>query len=197
MLDSARIARALAAHPARTIAVDGRHPAAVLLPVYVREETATVLFTRRTEHLKHHRGEISFPGGRWQPADADLQATALRETEEELGIRAADVTVLGRLDDFVSVHGYHVVPFVGTFPWPYGLRVDAGEIAEVIEVPLTTLRDPDLWRQEDWRHRGRRYPVHFCLVGEHVIWGLTAAILRQFLQRTGGGDAGSNSLLLA
>jgi 8-oxo-dGTP pyrophosphatase MutT (NUDIX family) len=193
----ARVEQALAACPLRTIDPRGLHPAAVLLPLYRRDGVESVLLTRRSEHLRHHRGEIAFPGGRRHPDDADRLATALRETEEEMGIRPADVTVLGRLDDCVSVHGYHVVPFVGTFPWPYGLRVDAGEIAEVIEVPLTRLRDPDLWRQEDWRHRGRRYPVHFCLVGEHVIWGLTAAILRQFLQRTGGGDAGSNSLLLA
>lgn len=186
MLDPAGIARALAGYPLRTIDPSGLRPAAVLLPLYVREGEETVLFTRRAEHLNHHRGEISFPGGRRHPDDADLLATALRETEEEVGIRPADVTVLGRLDDFVSVYGYHVVPFVGTFPWPCRFRVDAREIAEVIEVPLTTLRDPGIWRREDWRHRGRHYPVHFCTVGEHEIWGLTAAILRQFLRRAFG-----------
>ncbi|HEY7745002.1 MAG TPA: CoA pyrophosphatase [Desulfuromonadales bacterium] len=188
MFDPARITGALAGYPLRSIDPQGLRPAAVLLPLYVREGEDTVLFTRRTEHLNHHRGEISFPGGRRQPDDVDLQATALRETEEEMGIRPADVTVLGRLDDFVSVHGYHVVPFVGTFPWPYSFRVDAREIAEVIEVPLATLRDPAIWRQEDWRHQGRMHPVHFYTVGEHEIWGLTAAILRQFLRRVFGGE---------
>lgn len=183
MLDIARIERALAGYPLRTIDANGLHAAAVLLPLYVRDGEETVLFTRRTEHLNHHRGEISFPGGRRHPEDADLLATALRETEEEMGIRPADVTALGRLDDFVSVHGYHVVPFIGTFPWPYPFRADPREIAEVIEVPLATLRDPGIWRQEDWRHQGRHYPVHFCTVGAHEIWGLTAAILRQFLRR--------------
>jgi 8-oxo-dGTP pyrophosphatase MutT (NUDIX family) len=183
MVDPVGIARALASYPLRSIDPDGLWPAAVLLPLYVREGEDTVLFTRRTEHLHHHRGEISFPGGRRHPSDLDLLATALRETEEEMGIRPAEVNVLGRLDDFVSVHGYHVVPFVGTFPWPYPFRVDAGEIAEVIEVPLEILRDPAIWRQEDWSHHGRIHPVHFCTVGEHEIWGRTAAILRQFLRR--------------
>lgn len=183
MMDADKISRALASYPPETIDADGLHPAAVLLPLYVRDGEDTVLFTRRTEFLNHHRGEISFPGGRWRPEDIDLQRTALRETEEEMGIRSVDVTVLGRLDDFISVHGYHVVPFVGTFPWPYPFRVDTSEIAEVIEVPLATLRDPARWRQEDWQHRGRLYPVDFCTVDKHEIWGLTAAILRQFLRR--------------
>lgn len=191
MLDSVRIARALADYPLRSIDGNGLQPAAVLLPVYLREGEETVLFTRRTEYLKHHRGEISFPGGRWQSDDVDLLATALRETEEEMGIRAQDVKVLGRLDDFVSVHGYHVVPFVGTFPWPYRFRVDFREIAEVIEVPLATLQDPLVWRREDWRHRGRLNPVDFYTVGKHEIWGLTAAILRQFLHRAFCGEVES------
>lgn len=183
MLDLDRVRRQLARYPLRAIDDSGLRPAAVLLPLYRRQGEDTVLFTRRTEHLNHHRGEISFPGGRQQPEDADLLATALRETEEEMGIRAADVTVLGRLDDFVSVYGYHVVPFVGSFPWPYPFSVNAREIAEVIEVPLATLRDPRIWRREDWSHKGRTWPVHFYTVGEHEIWGLTAAILRQFLRR--------------
>jgi 8-oxo-dGTP pyrophosphatase MutT (NUDIX family) len=184
----ARVEQALAACPLRTIDPRGLHPAAVLLPLYRRDGVETVLLTRRSEQLRHHRGEIAFPGGRRHPDDADRLATALRETEEEMGIRPADVTVLGRLDDCVSVHGYHVVPFVGAFPWPYRFRVEAREIAEVIEVPLATLRDPGNWRQEDWRHRGRPYPVHFCTAGAHEIWGLTAAILRQFLRRACAGE---------
>lgn len=135
--------------------------------------------------MKHHRGEISFPGGVRSAEDADLLRTALRETEEEMGICPADVTVLGRLDDFVSVAGYRVTPFVGTFPHPYSCQVNAEEIAEVIEVPLSVLRDPAIWRKENWHHKGRMYPVHFYTVNGHEIWGLTAAILRQFLKRIG------------
>ena len=100
-----------------------------------------------------------------------------------MGIRPEDVAVLGRLDDFISVYGYHVAPFVGMIPHPYPYRVNGGEIAEVLEIPLSVLRDPAVCRKEDWRHRGRKYPVWFYTVGNHEIWGLTAAILRQFLQR--------------
>jgi 8-oxo-dGTP pyrophosphatase MutT (NUDIX family) len=184
MFEPEAIRAALAAHPPATRSRRGLRAAAVLLPLYLREGAPHVLFTRRTEHLRHHRGEISFPGGGRQRGDADLAATALRETEEEMGIRPNDVTLLGRLDDFHSVHGYHVVPFVGTFPWPYPFRIDPQEIAAVLEVPLALLREPRRWHSEDWRHRGRLHPVDFCRVDGEVIWGLTAAILRQFLHRT-------------
>lgn len=187
MLDPARVQQALARHAPRTIPDEGLRPAAVLVPLFVHEGEDRVLLTRRTEELPHHRGEISFPGGACHDGDADLLATALRETEEEMGIRPADVRVLGRLDDFMSVHGYHVVPYVGTFPYPYRFRVNPGEIAEVIEVPLRALHAPGVFRSEDWRHRGRPHPVYFYTVGGHEIWGLTAAILRQFLQRSSEG----------
>lgn len=183
MLDPDTIREALARHSLRSIDGAELRPAAVLVPLFVKDGEDHLIFTRRTELMNHHRGEISFPGGGRHAGDTDLQQTALRETEEEMGILPADVTVLGRLDDFVSVHGYRVTPFVGTFPWPYDFRVNHGEIAEVIEVPLSLLRDPAIWRREDWIHRGRAYPVHFYTVGRHEIWGLTAAILRQFLRR--------------
>jgi 8-oxo-dGTP pyrophosphatase MutT (NUDIX family) len=183
MLDFNAVRRKLAEYSIRSIEQSGLRPAAVLLPLYVREEKPYVFFTRRTDHLPHHRGEISFPGGRYHAGDVDLEETALRETEEEMGICAADVVILGRLDDFISIHGYHVVPFVGTFPYPYPFQINHHEIAEVIEVPLSRLRDPAIFRTEDWRHRGRDLPVCFFDLGVHQVWGLTASILRQFLKR--------------
>lgn len=183
MLDPDHVRRRLDRYPPKTLPRDGLRPAAVLLPLFVREEEDMVLFTRRTETLSHHRGEISFPGGSWFDGDAGPAATALRETEEEMGIAAADVRLLGRLDDCISVHGYHVAPFVGAFPYPYPFRVNPSEIAEVIEVPLGRLRDPAIYHEEDWRHRGRVFPVGFYTIDRHQIWGLTAAILRQFLSR--------------
>ncbi len=188
MLDPDSIHSSLSRFPCRNIDDDGLRPAAVLLLFYQRDGEDYFLFTRRTEHMPHHRGEISFPGGKRHSGAIDLQETALRETEEEMGIRREDVTILGRLDDFISFHGYHIVPFVGTFPYPYPFQADPREIAEVLEVPLRLLLDPDLVREEDWSHRGRYYPVHFFTVGRHEIWGLTAAILRQFLRRAGISD---------
>ncbi len=183
MVEPGLVSFALEGHPPRALPTAGLRPAAVLLPIYRKQGRDTVLFTRRTDHLSHHRGEISFPGGAWHAGDADLQQTALRETEEEMGIGAADVCVLGRLDDFVSVAGYHVTPYVGTFRYPYPFKVNREEIAEVIEVDLARLRDPAVFRKENWSHRGRQFPVCFYTVDRHEIWGLTAAILRQFLKR--------------
>ena len=100
-----------------------------------------------------------------------------------MGIVAADVTCLGQLDDIVSVHGYLVTPYVGSFTHPYPYRIDYGEIAEVIELPLQRLRDPQIYHQEDWQHRGRTVPVDFYRLDDNEIWGLTAAILRQLLSR--------------
>lgn len=178
------IGELLQGFPRRTVAQRNLRPAAVLLPVYLRQGSPHILFTRRTDHLEHHAGEIAFPGGRRDPEDFDLVQTALRETQEEMGIAPGDVRVLGRLDDFVSIHGYHVVPYVGTFSYPYPFTVNAEEIAEVIEVPVAALRDPSIYREEDWTHRGRVFPVCFYRFGRHEIWGLTAEILRQFLHLT-------------
>jgi 8-oxo-dGTP pyrophosphatase MutT (NUDIX family) len=193
MLDRHWLTRRLQSFPQQTIPPDGLRPAAVLVPLLVRNGEDCLLFTRRTEHLPHHGGEISFPGGARHAEDPDLAGTACRETEEELGIGAGLVELHGRLDDFWSVHGYHVVPFVGTIPHPFAYRVADFEIAEVIEAPLDHFRAPGVHHVEDWTHRGRVHPVDFYRYGDHVIWGLTAAILRQFLAitdpagRKGGG----------
>ncbi|TLM65470.1 MAG: CoA pyrophosphatase [Deltaproteobacteria bacterium] len=184
MLDRTWLSKRLEGFPQRTIPRETLRPAAVLLPLLIRDGEECVLFTRRTEHLPHHAGEISFPGGAAHPDDPDLAATALRETEEELGIPADRVALHGRLDDFWSIHGYHVVPFVGTIPHPFPYRIAGHEIAELIEAPLDHFRTPGVHHVEDWSHRGRVHPVDFYRYGSHVIWGLTAAILRQFLAVT-------------
>ena len=176
------VRQALVRYPITFLPKDNLAPAAVL-PIFVKEGMEHVLFTKRPDTMPHHQGEISFPGGRYQPEDLNLQTTALRETQEEMGIAAQDIEILGRLDDFYSVHGYHVTPFVGWFPFPYAFHVDQREISEVITVPLERLRDPAVFRTEDWSHRGRIYPVHFYRIDHYEIWGLTAAILNQFLDR--------------
>ena len=186
MLDRERLASHLQAFPRQTIPLGSLRPAAVLLPLFQRENRDYLLFTRRTGHLKHHAGEISFPGGGHDVVDADLSLTALRETEEELGIVHTQVKMLGRLDDFYSIHGYHVIPFVGIIPKPDNLQLDPFEIAGTFEAPLDHFRDPSVHRVEDWQHRGRTHMVDFYEFEEHVIWGLTAAILRQFLEETVG-----------
>lgn len=184
MLDRKRLASHLQAFPQATIPLGSLRPAAVLLPLYQRDGLDYLLFTERTAHLEHHAGEISFPGGGHDAGDTNLRATALRETEEELGIARTQIRILGRLDDFYSIHGYHVVPFVGTIPTPDDLQHDPFEIAGTFEAPLEHFRDPSVHRVEDWQHRGRTHLVDFYQFEQHVIWGLTAAILRQFLEET-------------
>jgi 8-oxo-dGTP pyrophosphatase MutT (NUDIX family) len=186
MLDRKRLARLLQAFPRKTIPAGSLRRAAVLVPLFQREDRGFLLFTERTAHLEHHAGEISFPGGGQDADDSDLNATALRETEEELGIDQRQIEILGRLDDFYSVHGYHVVPFVGVIPKPDNLKYDPFEIAATFEAPLEHFRNPRIHRVEDWRHRGRTHQVDFYAFEDRIIWGLTAAILRQLLEETVG-----------
>lgn len=178
-----RIRAALAAH-VRVPMAPGPVPAAVLLPLFLKEGAYHLLFTKRTEQLNHHRGEISFPGGVRQPEDRDPLQTALRETWEEVGIEPATVEVLGVLDDFYSIHNYLVTPYVGVFPAGSRLRINQEEIERIIEVPLAHLRRPEVFRAEDWNWKGRAHPVYFYRYGNDEIWGLTAAILKQFLDLT-------------
>jgi 8-oxo-dGTP pyrophosphatase MutT (NUDIX family) len=185
MLGAEEIRQALAGYVPATLELGSMRASAVLVPLLFKNGEPHLLFTRRTEHLPHHRGEISFPGGARHAEDESLLATALRETEEEMGIAPADVQILGRLDDFHSVHNYHVSPFVGLIPAPYGYKVNALEIAEVFEISLQRLSDPAIFHKENWQERGRVFPICFYTLPECQIWGLTAGILRQFLNRIG------------
>ena len=162
----------------------GQRPlAAVLVPLYEREGQYHVLFTLRTEHVEHHKGQISFPGGAADPEDPDLEFTALRETFEEIGVRPEDVEVLGRLDDIVTITNFLVTPYVGVVrgPVPYPFRHNEHEVAELLEVPLSHLMEEANFVQETREIGGRLTPTHSYRFGEHVIWGATARILRGFL----------------
>jgi len=184
MLDLEQLSAHLRGFPRQTIPVGHLRPAAVLVPLFRRHGDDHLLFTERTTHLPHHAGEIAFPGGGYNAEDIALVDTALRETEEELGIARGEVTVLGRLDDFYSVHGYHVVPYVGLIPAPDNLAHDPAEIAGTFEAPLEHFRDPDVHQVKDWLHRGELHRLDFYRFDEYVIWGLTAAILRQLIEET-------------
>ena len=184
MLDYHQLAERLRNYPRQTIPTENLRPAAVLLPLFERDGKASLLCTIRTEHLEHHSGEISFPGGASDATDADFIDTACRETEEEIGVHRDSIEILGRMDDFYSIHGYHVVPVVGIIPPPETLQIEAAEISAVFEAPVEFFRDPKVHHVEDWKHQGRVHPVDFYRYGTHVIWGLTAAMLRQFLAIT-------------
>ncbi len=156
--------------------------AAVLIPLFKKGGEYHLLLTRRTDKVPLHKGQISFPGGRRDPADPDSLATALREAWEEMGIEAKDVRTLGELDDICTVTDFCVAPFVGLIPYPYPFRVNPHEIEEVIEVPLSTLLDPANFREEWQERNGQPRWAFFYQYGRHNIWGATARIIKQFLE---------------
>lgn len=156
-------------------------PAAVLLLLYAKEGAYHVLLNKRSELVEHHKGEISFPGGARDPVDKDFLDTALRETEEEMGVSRADVTILGELDDIVTRTNFGVRVFVGTIPYPYPFKPSQDEIAEVLEVPLSVLQDPANLRQDARWVDGQLITSNAYACGEHLVFGATATILEQFL----------------
>ena len=155
--------------------------AAVLIPLFKKNGEYHILFTRRSDKVEHHKGQISFPGGRTDPGDTDFLATALREAEEEMGISPEDVRILGELDDICTVTDFCVAPFVGLIPYPYPFKINRDEIEEMIEVPLTVLIDPGKFRREFRGGRGQLWPVYYFQHEHHTIWGATASILKQLL----------------
>ncbi|HEY0838589.1 MAG TPA: CoA pyrophosphatase [Vulgatibacter sp.] len=152
-------------------------PASVLIPVYEDRGESHILLVRRSDHLGKHAGQIAFPGGGRDPGEDEL-GCALREAEEEVGILRAGVEILGRLDRYGTITGYLVSPFVARLDWPCDLRPDPGEVAAVLQVPLARLVEPGTLRVA----AGERGAVNFFDVGDEVIWGATARMLRQLLE---------------
>lgn len=157
-----------------------RTPAAVLIGVVERREGPAVLLTQRTEHLKDHAGQISFPGGRVEPQDRSIEATALREAEEEIGLEPAKVEVLGELAPYDTITGFRIHPVVGWIEPPFELRPDRFEVADVFEVPLHFVLDPANHRRQSYR-RGALTRAYYVLPYQgRFIWGATAGILVNF-----------------
>ena len=152
-------------------------PAAVLIPVVAHPGGLTVLFTQRTAHLKSHAGQVSFPGGRAEPGDASAEFTALREAEEEIGLRPASVEVLGRLPDYRTRTGYRVTPVVGLLTPPVAFTPDPHEVAEIFEVPLAFLLDERNRQRRTREFQGQQVGYYVFEYGEKVIWGATAGML--------------------
>ena len=155
-------------------------PAAVLVPIVERAEGLTVLFTVRAPDLRHHAGQVSFPGGRLDPGDPGPLAAALRESEEEVGLAAGLVDVAGYLPNYMTITGYSVTPVVGFVAPAFQPRPDAKEVSEAFEVPLDVLLDPGSMQLRHKRFMGVRLPFFEMPWGEHLIWGATAAMLVNF-----------------
>jgi 8-oxo-dGTP pyrophosphatase MutT (NUDIX family) len=152
-------------------------PAAVLVPLVDRPDGLTVLLTERTAHLHAHAGQISFPGGAFEPGDADAVAAALRETEEEVGLAPGQVEVIGRLDTYVTRTGFEVTPVVGLVHPPVLLRPDPFEVADVFEVPLDFILDPTRPERHCREFLGRPRYFYAFPYENRYIWGATAGML--------------------
>ncbi|HJV76127.1 MAG TPA: CoA pyrophosphatase [Noviherbaspirillum sp.] len=155
-------------------------PAAVLMPIVMREEQPTLLLTQRTAHLNDHAGQVSLPGGRVDASDRSAIETALRETEEEVGLDRAHIEVLGTLPDYLTASGFRVTPVVSLVRPPFDLRADPFEVAEIFEVPLAFLMDGANHQRRTFdlpNALGRR--TFYAMPYERFfIWGATAGMLR-------------------
>ena len=183
-----RIRNILASRKRKVIEHPPFSHAAVLLPLFKKEEACHILFTKRTDRVKYHKGQISFPGGGVDEEDSDLEATALREAYEEIGLERKDVEILGTLDDIVTVTQFIVTPFVGHFSYPYALKTNPIEIDEMIEIPLSFLLEKGCFQEREVNQSNPMRMVDSYQYGKHIIWGATARILKQFLDMISSGS---------
>ncbi|PSP55697.1 coenzyme A pyrophosphatase [Halobacteriales archaeon QS_1_67_19] len=173
----------VAEHVPRTVEDEDRD-AAVLAPVVVRNGEHHLLFTKRADHLGEHAGQMSFPGGGREPSDDDLRATALREANEEIGLRAEEPEIVGRLDDIRTTSRYAVTPYVASVP-DREYVPDEREVAEIAVLSLAGFLDPDNYESERREHpQYGEAIVHFFHVDGWTVWGATARILVQLLELT-------------
>ena len=154
-------------------------PAGVLILLIQRGEALNVVLTQRTAHLHDHAGQISFPGGRYEPEDTDIVATALRESFEEIGTESQQIHVIGSLPNYVTVTAYEITPVVATSP-PQTFTCDPFEVADAFEVPLLHLLDDENWRRDSFLREGQRREYWAVPYKERHIWGATAGMLRTF-----------------
>ncbi len=174
----------LAGYRPREVASAGRSRAAILIPLYPCGGDLHVVLTKRTDRVQTHKGEISFPGGAMDATDRDLMTTALRESDEEVGLKREHVEVIGRVDDIVTISDFHVTAFVGAIDAaaaPYAWRRHEAEVAAVLEVPLPHLLDRSNLIEVPRTRDGVLVIQEGFAFGEHLIWGATARMLRNFL----------------
>jgi 8-oxo-dGTP pyrophosphatase MutT (NUDIX family) len=183
-IDLGQLAATIAARgPGRPTAVDypaGRR-SAVLIALFAGERGAEVVLTRRSQGLRNHKGEISFPGGRLDPGETPVQA-ALREAHEEVALDPSLVTVVGELDQIATmVSRSLIVPVVGTLPGRPELRASAGEVDRILTAPLVDLLDAEVYREERWGRPPLDRAIHFFELEDETVWGATGRILVQLL----------------
>ena len=166
-------------------APEGLLPAAVLAPVFEVGGEVSLLFTQRTMSLRDHQGQISFPGGVRDPEDPDLLTTALRETEEEIGLKPEGVEILGTLNPVATVTGYWINPFVALTPYPYDFRLNHREVKHLLVFPVAAFCAPERWSTGPYQYKEQTVQVCCWKYDGTVIWGATARMLLDFLGRLG------------
>ena len=175
------VREALAHRQKKVVGDPSLKPAAVCLLLYPKDGEYCILLNKRSEHVEHHKGEISLPGGARDKEDKDSLDTALRETEEEMGISRSDVTILGELDEVATRSRFLMQVYVGTIPYPYDFKPSAIEIAEVLEVPVSALMDPSNLRVETRWEDGMAVSANSYTHNGHLVYGATARVLQDFL----------------
>jgi 8-oxo-dGTP pyrophosphatase MutT (NUDIX family) len=159
-------------------------PAAVLVPLLKQDKQWHILFTRRTDHLAEHSGQVAFPGGRSEPGDASPEQTALREAQEEIGLPPEKVRILGRTDSFITITNYCVTPVVGLIEWPFDIRLDQTEVSRAFIIPLEWLEDSRNFEVLE-RKLPDPYPpigvIYFKPYEEEILWGVSAQIMLNLL----------------
>jgi len=167
-----QIEKILRHHKKKKITDENLRASAVLIPLFCKQGQYHILLTERSEEVDFHKGQVCFPGGTREPSDSSLLQTALREAEEEIGLRAEDVEILGEFDDSLTLTSNYVIsPFVAFIAHPYPLQADGREIKEIFSVPLSFLMDEANFKQDSYAYEYEG----------HIIWGATAGILKQFV----------------
>jgi 8-oxo-dGTP pyrophosphatase MutT (NUDIX family) len=158
--------------------------AAVLVPLAWWKGEWHLVFTQRTETVEHHKGQVSFPGGGCDPQEITPEQTALREAEEEIGLKAGDVRLLGRLNELLTITRFRVTPVVGVMPWPYEVNLEEAEVERVFTIPLNWLAQPGNWEEQTVTPEGVQRS--FLVISYHpydgeILWGASARITHNFL----------------
>ena len=167
-------------------AIKSLRPAAVLVPIVMREDGPTLMFTQRTDHLEHHPGQVSFPGGHVEEGDETPEETALRETEEEVGLHRRHIDIIGRLDTYLTSTGFSVTPVVARATPPFEINPDPVEVAEVFEVPLAFLLDTGNHLRETRLFGDQTWYAYAMPYNGYHIWGVTAGMVRNFYEILSG-----------
>ena len=165
----------------KLIPADQLVASSVLLPLFEKKGQTHILFIRRSDTVSHHKGEISFPGGRMERSDSSLIDTALRETHEEIGLSRERVRIIAELDDYVTPYNFHITPFAGFVDLPDVLVPDPSEVAEIICVPLVFFLNRQNYSAGFRLYNKKVYHLHFFRYGKHTIWGITGYIMHEFV----------------